>query len=268
VNDVITRPDHVVTTSATSARAVEIKFLVDAERAAALIAWARTRLDRDPHGSGAHGDEYATTSVYFDNAGQDVLFGRGSYGVAKYRMRRYGASAIVFVERKLRRGVAVAKRRTQIQIGDTQRLAPIEHLELAGCADARWFHRRVLARQLHPACTVEYRRTARIADTAEGPVRLTVDRDLHAAPVATPGAGAPVVRPVLAGQCVLELKFRGPAPALFKDLIAAFSLDPQPCSKYRLSMHALELAATAPPPAPAIRTRDRAPLALPKMLEV
>lgn len=257
------RHDSADTTRETNARALEIKFLVDDERAAALIGWARTRLEPDPHGTGAHGDEYATSSVYFDTAEHDVLYRRGSFGVAKYRVRRYGTSDVVFVERKLRVGLTVAKRRTRLQVPESQRL---ELLDLADCAEARWFRRRLIARRLSPACTVHYVRTARIADSREGPVRLTIDRELRATGCGPRGADAPVAQPLLPGRCVLELKFRGPVPALFKELVAAFSLDSQPCSKYRWSMHALGLAAAQP--ALASRALDRSSLALPKMLEV
>ena len=74
--------------------------------------WARAHLDADIHGGGPHGDEYRTTSVYFDNAAFDVFHRRGSFGRSKYRIRRYGDDETVFLERKMRQPAVLAKRRT------------------------------------------------------------------------------------------------------------------------------------------------------------
>ena len=49
----------------------ELKFLLDEDVAARIREWARTHLDRDPHGNGPFGDEYHTASVYFDTDGFD-----------------------------------------------------------------------------------------------------------------------------------------------------------------------------------------------------
>ena len=70
--------------------ALEIKFLLDPATAAGVADWARANLAPDPNGTGAWGDEYLTTSLYFDNASYDVFHRRGSFGRSKYRIRRYG----------------------------------------------------------------------------------------------------------------------------------------------------------------------------------
>ena len=97
--------------------ASEIKFLIDAPLGVEIAAWARRRLDPDPHGAGPFGDEYRITSLYLDTDRLDVLHARGSFGRSKYRVRRYGASDVVFLERKLRKPGLLHKRRT---------LAPLE----------------------------------------------------------------------------------------------------------------------------------------------
>ncbi|ODT68079.1 MAG: hypothetical protein ABS75_21910 [Pelagibacterium sp. SCN 63-23] len=47
---------------------------------------------------------------------------------------------------------------------------------------------------------------------------------------------------LLNGRAILELKYVGEAPALFKQLADTFQLNPEPVSKYRLAIPALGLA--------------------------
>jgi hypothetical protein len=186
-------------------RAFEIKFIVNIATAAAVRNWARHRLEADPHGSGPHGDEYLTTSLYFDTGDLAVFRQRGSYARSKYRIRRYGGNDSVFLERKMRTRKVLSKRRTHV---------PCEEIEkLAGSAvDPRW----------------------------EG-AWLTVDDDLRAQPAAglifKPGCG----KAVLPDQAIVELKFRAAMPALFRQLIAEFAIEPLRISKYRTSAVALGL---------------------------
>src|SRR4051812_4906695 len=90
--------------------AAEIKFLVPADRVDALRAWARGRLGPDPYGGGPYSDTYQTNTLYFDTRDLDVFYRRGSYGRSKYRVRRYGRSAELFLERKLKTRDLVSKR--------------------------------------------------------------------------------------------------------------------------------------------------------------
>ncbi len=65
---------------------------------------------------GPFGDEYRTTSVYYDTPAYDVFHRRGSFGRSKYRIRRYGDEQTVFLERKLRQPAVLAKRRTSLSL--------------------------------------------------------------------------------------------------------------------------------------------------------
>src|SRR5687767_11923726 len=49
----------------------ETKFLVPAEFGEPLRQWARRHLAADPHGHGPNGDEYLTTTLYFDTLAFD-----------------------------------------------------------------------------------------------------------------------------------------------------------------------------------------------------
>ena len=106
--------------------AAEIKFLVSRPVAEEIRSWARAHLSPDPNASGAENDGYQITSLYFDTANFDVLHRRGSFGRSKFRIRRYGASQVVFMERKLKTRGMVSKRRTAVHLDDLQQLAKAE----------------------------------------------------------------------------------------------------------------------------------------------
>jgi hypothetical protein len=228
----------------TRASAWELKFLITPALAEQIRGWARTLLMPDPNANGAHRDTYRITSLYFDTEQLDVFHRRGSYGRGKYRIRRYGQSELGFLERKLRTGRVLTKRRSVVELDDLHRLT-----RAAPQRDwpGTWFHRRLLARRLGPLCQVSYDRTARVAITQYGPIRLTLDEDLRAQPTDHLCFSAPEGMPICADQVILELKFRYAMPTLFKYLVEEFALSPQPLSKYRLAVTALNLAATALP---------------------
>jgi hypothetical protein len=216
--------------------ALEVKFVVSSALAGGIRQWARTHLDPDPHGVGPFQDQYQTSSIYFDNGDADVFHRRGSFGRSKYRIRRYSSESVVFLERKMRRPTVLAKRRTCMPLATLDRLATND----AGTGWAGdWFHRRIVVRRLQPVCQVSYSRTARLIVRNGEPVRLTLDADLSAQAAGgfafSNGEGIPV----LPGQVVLELKYRGVFPAIFRRLVEEFALAPRAASKYRLGLAAV-----------------------------
>jgi hypothetical protein len=216
--------------------ASEVKFLIDASVGADIRNWIRSHLEPDPHGTGPFRDEYGTTSLYFDTENGDVFHLRGSYGRCKYRVRRYGSSSTVFLERKLRRPGILAKRRTTVPLDALTRLAEAEaDLDWPGA----WFHRRLLLRGINPVCQLSYSRIARTAATPDGPVRLTLDEDVRVAPASDARFGPAEGAPIVEQRLILELKYRHDLPVVFKRLVEAFMLQPQPASKYRLGIAAL-----------------------------
>lgn len=215
--------------------ALELKFVVPSALADGIRRWARAHLEADPHGAGPFRDQYRTTSIYFDNGAADVFNRRGSFGRSKYRIRRYADESVVFLERKMRQPAVLAKRRTCMPIATLHRLSA--DVDRAWAGD--WFHRRIVARRLQPVCQVSYSRTARMIVRNGEPVRLTLDADLsaHAAGGFEFSSGEGI--PVLPGHVVLELKYRGGFPAIFRRLVEEFALAPTAASKYRLGMSAL-----------------------------
>jgi len=215
--------------------ASEVKFLVDPISAHRIRDWARQRLSPDPYAGGDSRDEYRTTSLYFDTRDLDVFHRRGSFGRAKYRVRRYGDAQTVFLERKLRTSALLAKWRTQIALDELPRVSDSSDVAWAG----RWFHNRLAARKLTPTCQVTYERTARVGGSDNGPIRLTLDRNVRVLPATGLEFRAARSQPVLDYRLILELKFRGTLPALFKELVEQFHLTPQAVSKYRLALDVL-----------------------------
>jgi hypothetical protein len=216
--------------------ASEIKFLIPAGLGEQVRAWARENLEPDPYGGGQFNDWYHTASLYFDTSSGDVFHRRGSFGRSKYRVRRYGEAECAFLERKLREPGVLVKRRTIVSLDSIARLS-------GTAADpgwpGEWFHRRLLLRQIRPVCELSYARVARFARTAEGPARLTLDEDIRVNPARHPRFSGEVGTLVVAGQMILELKYRYRVPAIFKRLAEEFALEPQRASKYRLGMTAL-----------------------------
>jgi VTC domain-containing protein len=226
----------------TRAHAREIKFVVDAARGPEVQAWMRASLAPDEFGSGSEHDQFETSSLYFETGQFDVFHRRGSYGKSKYRIRRYGASPIMFLERKFRTDRVLIKRRTTAALDDFRRLeasAPDPHWY------GYWFHRRLAARQLKPLVQVSYVRTARIGNSSHGKVRMTIDFDLRVLPLPDgaflPGVGLPLME----GHNIIELKYCVTLPTIFRQLIDHFALQTQPVSKYRAGLALLGLSPEA-----------------------
>jgi len=93
----------------------ELKFLVTEAVAAQVVEWAARHLSTDPHAGGSREDGYRVTGLYLDTPGLDIDHGRGSFGHAKYRLRRYDSQTTLFLERKCKVKGRVRKRRTRVE---------------------------------------------------------------------------------------------------------------------------------------------------------
>jgi len=217
--------------------ASELKFVVGRPLAEEIREWARVRLAPDPNANGEWSDGYQITSLYFDTPHFDVFHRKGSFGRSKYRIRRYDVSQVAFLERKLKTRGLVSKRRTIVELDQLQRLAGAEPDR---GWPGYWYHQRLLARRLRPICQIAYRRTARVAMTRCGPIRLTLDDDIRAQPV--PGLAFNDQKEgvlLSENQVIIELKYCLEMPVLFKRLAEEFALNPQSISKFRLAAVAL-----------------------------
>lgn len=216
----------------------EIKFLVSRDVAGKVLEWARPRLETDPHSRPEAGGGYSISSLYLDTPKFAVYHKLGSFGRAKFRIRRYGVSDRVFVERKLKVGGRVSKRRSELSAKELARLERGELVE-DGWA-ARWYEKRMKLRDLRVVCQISYERIALIGVNEEGPLRLTLDEAVHVARqdrpnFAEPGTG----QLILQDHMILELKYRGAMPAIFKELAQHLPLEQGSVSKYRLGLACL-----------------------------
>ena len=185
--------------AADGATAYEVKFLLTEDQAAEVAARVAEKLALDPYADPAMGNAYLTTSVYTDTPTFDVFYRTEGYNRDKFRVRRYGASGPVFVERKTKSGDKVRKHRARIN--------PAEVAELAA-----------------PGLNGEW---------AGGTVRLTFDRNVRGVMAGEWRLEAVGAVPPLLDRVVCEFKFRTAMPALFKGIVADLALTPTPVSKYR-----------------------------------
>lgn len=216
--------------------AFELKFLLKPELAQQVEDWARRFLVADPHGEAALGGAYRTTSIYSDTPELHVYYRQPAYKRRKFRVRRYGAAPWMFLERKSKSGDRVSKRRVTI---------PQQHLNwLAQEAvqedwTGHWFHRSVLLRRLQPACQVEYVRSAFAGSCGDGPLRVTLDRNVRGM-LASDWHFLVMdsARALLVDQVIVEFKFHTTMPATLRELVEQMRLEPAKVSKYRLCREA------------------------------
>lgn len=217
----------------------EMKFLISPGCADAIREWSRARMTPDPYAGGPCGDEYQVTSLYLETEDFAVYERRGSFARSKYRVRRYGTSEHIYLERKLKTRNRVGKLRSIVDRGEAGWL---DREETPKRWSGHWFHQRIQARDLRPVCQISYSRTARLGLSEGGPIRLTLDRELRAIPVGSyefaPTDDAVVLQP---DARILEIKYKLEIPGLFKELMHQFDLRPTAVSKYRMAVEGLGL---------------------------
>ena len=214
--------------------AFEMKFAVAPAVADELQAWAGERLTHDPHSDPTHG--YLITSTYFDTAGFDVFRRTPGFDTHKYRARRYGTEPTVHLEKKSKADGRVWKVRGTMPLSGLS--TPMTDWPVT------WFAADVAGLSLRPVCAVSYRRAAFLGDSPCGGVRMTLDRSAFGVPTA-----AVSLDPISDGThllpdvAVAEFKFLTTLPAVFKEVIERFKLEPTGVSKYRRCVRAAGLCA-------------------------
>ena len=216
--------------------AYEVKFLLPADRADGVEAWARRHLPPDSHGDGGR---YQTTSLYCDTDALDVYHRSPGFKRSKHRLRRYGDSALIFLERKKRKGDRVRKKRVEVH---GEHLAFFEADDVSPDWAGAWFFEQLRTRDLRPRCRIAYTRTAFVGHSYTGPIRLTIDRDVTGVPASLwevpPVEGG---KPLLPGSAILELKYQTVLPLAFRELLAELPTGGGGVSKYRHCIEACGL---------------------------
>lgn len=232
--------------------AFELKFELSQDHVVRMKSWAAGRLRPDLHGVGGC---YRVTSVYCDTPEFDVFHRSAGYRTGKLRLRRYGSEPVVFLERKVKRGDQIRKRRVDVVPEDLRRLAACLDGEVPPAGwQAGWFLDHALKKQVAPTCRVGYLRTAYYGMSGRQNVRLTIDENLIGVPAR--GWEAPPLQEgleLLPGGALLELKFQDAMPDLFRPLLAELPLRTAGVSKYRRCVRLCGLvrepAAVVPSPA-------------------
>lgn len=219
--------------------AYELKFILREAQVPGVIDWAREHLSADPHALRSGDETYQVSSVYLDTDDLAVYRRRPGFRSSKFRLRRYGSEARIYLEEKRKRQGWVSKVRSKIA---EEELVWLEAPELPAEWGGAWFRQALEERQLLPRCQVTYRRLAREGVTEGEPVRLTIDREIHCASAAGLRPGTELASPVPIPVTLLELKFRNGLPRLYKGLIRTFGLSSAPASKYRRAAESCGLA--------------------------
>lgn len=224
---------------ASSDGAYEIKFLLDPSVAEEIVSRVRAEMHPDPHADPRMVDGYQINSIYFDTDDLRVFRRLSGFRRRKFRIRRYGESDRVFLERKAKSRGIVRKRRTEIHDAELDKVLAATS---APTWPGHWFHRRIIKRELRPVCQIAYERIALVGTAQDEPIRLTVDRNLicRAAPGVAPQRmeqGEPLVQ----DKRVLEMKFRTVLPPIFNHIVRDYQLTPGSVSKYRLGVVACGL---------------------------
>ncbi len=226
----------------------EIKFLLPRPLATRVRIWAREFMQADAHAVAALDHAYQVQSLYLDTVDFDVFHRRGSYGRGKYRIRQYLPAGIVFLERKLKTRGTVRKRRTPTEILELQQLMGVTPPNWPGY----WYHRRLLLRRLKPVCQISYVRHAFTTFSDGSAIRLTLDEHIQASLASQfHFQNTSEIIKLLDDKTILELKYAGDAPSLFKRLIDEFGITAEAVSKYRLALPALGVVSAVEPPAEA-----------------
>ncbi len=208
-----------------------MKFLLSEELAREVEERLASRLSLDPHADPSRGNGYHIRTLYCDTPQLDVFHRVGRYRLFKFRLRQYGVSPKVFLERKSKRGHLVRKRRSTIpleQIGCFADGPPTSGWE------GDWYYRQLARNRFAPVCLIGYDRVAYYGTCSEGPLRLTFDRQIHGG-LTSDWSLTPLEtsQPLLTGLVVCEFKFRGALPSVFKSVIESLQLSPCGVSKYR-----------------------------------
>lgn len=200
----------------------------------------RGKLSLDPHADPAHDNTYALTTLYCDTPRWDVYHRVGRFRLFKFRVRRYGMSDVVYLERKAKRGRQVRKRRSRIALSGLGLLA---QSETSDDRQTAWYQHQLRRQSLAPTSVLSYQRRAYFGAFADGPVRITFDRDIRGA-LAQAWSFDPstIMQPLLPGQVVAEFKFHTTMPGLFKAVMYEMQLSPAGSSKYRRCLETMGAA--------------------------
>ena len=231
-----TDPHHPEPDSPTTFVRHELKLVLSQDEALRVVEWCGKRFEFDSHGDGE--GRYDVQTLYLDSPGLEIYHRTGEARGTKFRVRRYGSSETLWLERKRRRGSKVNKLRAEWRHDALEAL-------FSGRAKATGFAGEfqdvVEARGLRPVLLVTYPRSAFGGAAGE---RVTLDWGVKVWK-SSPGEG--VFDPtgeaaVVTDDVILELKYDDVAPPAFEELLALIGRDPASFSKYGRGVEVVGLA--------------------------
>jgi SPX domain protein involved in polyphosphate accumulation len=210
--------------------ACEIKLILNEEQASAVEDRCRSELLLDPHCMYQSSPGYHIKSLYCDTPQWDVYYRRNRYRLFKFRVRQYGSSSQVYLERKSKKGIVVRKKRWCIPLQQLSQLRDVTEETWEGS----WFQNQLIRNRLSPVCLIEYDRVAYYGSSDGEPVRLTFDRNIAGGLLHEWSMTSQLYKqPILQNLVVCEFKFRGRLPSLFKSYMHDLQLSAIGVSKYR-----------------------------------
>lgn len=217
------------------AEVYELKFLVSGETAARIEdsarGWMTAALDAGMGWEKTYQTTYHVASIYCDTADMSLLHRTAQKKSSKLRVRRYGESDRVILESKTRRKQRVIRQRTTAAIGDIRYLnEPADDANWNGS----WFQSVVRDSALLPVCRIGYTRRAYFRSSSQGPIRLTIDRDILGRRIDEWSFLGDKGTAFLSGMAIGSFSFHRSLPGPFKSIIQTLQLQARRVSKYRL----------------------------------
>jgi hypothetical protein len=218
---------------------VELKYRINPADYEILRARLRAIMEPDPHTAPL--PWYTVRSVYFDNAEDDVLNSKvnGERVRRLYRIRAYnGGSSPLYLERKIKTGNLVSKRRQRITEKEYSRATAVGLRRGPGSGNAWTLEEKFSIdagfAMLRPAILVEYKREAFVHPRLD--VRVTFDTCLRAAPGSRPLFGEAVrfQRLFPDDVIILEIKYRSFLPDFISGMLSMSNRPRIAISKYML----------------------------------
>ncbi len=230
----------------------EFKYVLDQATRESVEAELGHFVELDPYVQGQPGHRYFVRSLYYDDARFSAFHEKhdGLLTRSKFRVRTYGRAiddpAPWFLEQKGRHNNLVWKHRTPISAAIDRRLAGdaltralMGHAAPSEVRDR--FEIAVWKSRIRPGVLVDYVRRPYVS-RFDPEFRLTFDAELAACAIDTLFPPQPVMRGLLRGYTVMEVKFGRHVPAWFHRILQAHELVRRSISKVCAATEALGLA--------------------------
>lgn len=215
---------------------VERKYLLSLDQYYRLRNRIVPFAERDYY-SRAAGGSYIVRSIYYDTRDYRAWYEKedGDFGRIKLRIRAYTdrreRCETVSVEIKTRRGSAMVKYATRIDVGEYREFVKTGSWPSIRDKTLNEFERLRRVRQLVPVCLVQYRREG-FAARDGSQVRLTIDHDVESTRASRLFPESLILNPHRPKRLIFEVKTRAGEPEWLRAVIREHTLKMTANSKY------------------------------------